>query len=60
MQKALDDLTNRLNDLEARVEGDEQVLQQTKDLSETNRLDIEDILAKMHDMNQRLSGLDNI
>jgi len=60
MQKTIDDLNSRLGDLELRLDNDEAILKDCKDLGETNRLDIEDILAKLHDLNSKLNGFEGL
>ena len=60
MQKTIDDLNSRLGDLELRLDNDEGILKDCKDLGETNRLDIEDILAKLHDLNSKLNGFEGL
>lgn len=60
MQKTIDDLNARMTELEARVDNDESLLKDCKDLGETNRLDIEDILAKLHDLNSKLNGFEGL
>jgi uncharacterized coiled-coil protein SlyX len=53
-------MNQRLSDLEIRVDTNEQVLSQTKDITDANRLDIEDILSKMHELGHKLNGLDGL
>jgi len=60
MQKTIDDLNSRLGDLELRLDNDEAIIKDCKDLGETNRLDIEDILAKLHDLNSKLNGFEGL
>ena len=60
MQKTIDDLNARMSELEGRVDNDESLLKDCKDLGETNRLDIEDILAKLHDLNSKLNGFEGL
>ena len=60
MQKQLEDMNARLDDLEKRVDINESVLNQTKEVTDANRLDIEDILGRLHDINNKLNGLDSI
>ncbi|CDW76993.1 UNKNOWN [Stylonychia lemnae] len=60
MQKKMEELNDRLSELEQRVETDEALLKDCKDQTDTNRLDIEDILAKLHDLNTKLNGFEGL
>ena len=60
MQKQLDEMNDRLNELENRVYTNETNLKECRDITDTNKLDIEDILSRLHDMNDKLSSLESL
>jgi uncharacterized coiled-coil protein SlyX len=58
LKKQLADLNKRLSELEVKVKDNETSIYQCRDITDTNKLNIDDILQKLFDLSQKLEGVE--